>query len=131
MMGQIKQDENMRQRARRERVIGTISSGIGYKMTGEREPPPSYHRHPRRFIKLTAHTMPLPVRRAEERNGETGNEGRSLTDKAIGTQNTATPHPPTREEQADEEDGGTGKQGEDEPDGIVEQIERGGDARAR
>lgn len=63
--------------------------------------------------------------------GGTGNDGRPLTDKASGTQNTATPHFPTSEEQADEEDGGTGKQGEDEPDGIVEQIERGGDARAR
>ena len=77
-------------------------------MTGEREPTPAYHRHPRRFIELTAHTTPpLPVQRAEERNGETGNEGRPLTDKASGTQNLASYHPPAREEQTDEGDDGT------------------------
>ena len=46
----------MRQRARHKRVIGTTSSGIEHEMTREWEPPPSYHRHPRRFIKLTAYT---------------------------------------------------------------------------
>lgn len=46
----------MRQPIRHEQVIGTISSGIEYEMTGEREPMTSYRWHPRRFIKLTAHT---------------------------------------------------------------------------
>lgn len=68
-------------------------------MTGEREPTPAYHRHPRCFIELTAHTtLPFPVRRAEERNGETGNGDEPSTDKTSGT----------------------GKQREDEPEGIVE-----------
>lgn len=94
----VKQDEDMRQWARHEPAIGTISSGIEYEMTEEREPAPSYRRHPRRFIKLTAQTTALPVRRAEERNGETGNGDEPSTDKASGT----------------------GKQREDEPEGIVE-----------
>lgn len=76
-MGQVKQDEDMRQRVRHEQVIGTVSSGIEYEMMREREPSPSYHRHPRRFIKLAAHTTPLPVRRADGRNGGTGNGGRT------------------------------------------------------
>lgn len=46
----------MRQLKRHERVIGTASSGIEHEMTREREPPQSYHRNPRRFIKLAAHT---------------------------------------------------------------------------
>lgn len=74
-MGQVKQDENMRQRIRYEPAIGSISSGIEYKMTREREPTPSYHRHPRRFIKLTAHTTapPRPASRGTERgNGKRG-----------------------------------------------------------
>ena len=67
-MGQVKQDENMRQRARHEPAIGTISSGIEYEMTREREPPPSYHRHQRRFTELTAHTT-LPSPSGGQRDG--------------------------------------------------------------
>lgn len=93
---QVKQDENMRQRIRYEPAIGSISSGIEYEMMRGQEPTPSYHRNPRRFIKLTAHIMPLHVRRAEERNGETESGGGPPTDKGSGT----------------------GKQREDEPDGI-------------
>ena len=55
-MGQVKQDENMRKRIRYEQVIGITSFGIEHEMTREWEPPLSYHRHPRRFIELTAHT---------------------------------------------------------------------------
>ena len=73
----------MRQRIRYEPAIGIASSGIEYEMTGEREPPPAYHRHPRRFIKLAAHTTLLPVRRAERRRGGTGNgAGRQPTRRA-------------------------------------------------
>ena len=71
----------MRQRARHEQIVGIASSGIEYKMTREREPPPSYHRHPRRCIKLTAHITSIPVRRAEGRNGKTG-AGRQSTRQA-------------------------------------------------
>lgn len=68
--GQVKHDENMRQSIRHEQVIDIASSGIEHEMTGEREPPPFYHRPPRRFIKLAAHTTPIPVRRAGWRDGE-------------------------------------------------------------
>lgn len=108
----------MRQRIRYEPAIGSISSGIEYEMMRGQEPTPSYHRNPRRFIKLTAHIMPLHVRRAEERNGETESGGGPPTDKGSGTQNPASHHPFASEKQDDEEDGGTGKQREDEPDGI-------------
>lgn len=77
----------MRQRARHEQVIGIASSGIEYKMTREREPTPSHHRHPRRFTKLTAHTTlpPRPAGRgAERRNGK---RGEPPIDKASGTKN--------------------------------------------
>lgn len=104
----------MRQWARHEPVIGTISSGIEHEMTREWEPPPSYHWHSRRSIQLIAHTTPLPVRRAEGRNGETGNGGGPPIDKASGTQNPASHHPHVSEEQADEKDNGTGKQRENE-----------------
>lgn len=116
--GQIKQDENMRQCARHEPAIGTISSSIEYEMTEEREPAPSYYRNPRRFIELTAHATPLPVWQAGGRNVETGNGGWPPTDKTSGTQHQATHHPPARDEQADEEDDGTGKQRKGGPDRI-------------
>lgn len=52
----------MRQRKRHEQVIGIASSGIEYEMTmereqmtKEREPTPSYYRHPRRSRQLAAH----------------------------------------------------------------------------
>lgn len=111
----------MRQRIRYEPAIGTISYGIEHEMTREREPPPSSYRHPRRFIKLTAHTTTLPVRRAEERNGETGNEGRPITDKESGTQNPASHHPTASKEQEDEGDGGTASTRQ--PSNITQQGE--------
>lgn len=97
----------MRQRARHEQVIGTISSGIEYKMTREREPTPSYHQHPRRFIKLAAHATPLPARRAEGRNVGTGNGASRQSIRQAGRRTTISHHPPASEEQTDEEDGGT------------------------
>ena len=50
--------------------------------------------------------------------GERETGGGPPTDKASGTQNTASHHPPASDEQADEGDDGAGKQREDEPDGI-------------
>ena len=97
----------MRQRARHEQVIGTISSGIEHEMTREREPTPSHHRHPRRFIELAAHATPLPARRAEGRNVGTGNGASRQSIRQAGRRTTISHHPPASEEQTDEEDGGT------------------------
>ena len=96
----------MRQRIRYEPAIGIASSGIEYEMTGEREPPPAYHRHPRRFIKLAAHTTLLPRPAGREAERGNGKRGGPPTDKASGTQNPASHHPPARKEQADEGDDG-------------------------
>ena len=49
---------------------------------------------------------------------ERGTGNGPLIDEASGTQNQASHHPHANEEQTDEEDDGTGKQRDDEPDGI-------------
>lgn len=84
----------MRQRARHEQVIGTISSGIEHEMTREREPTPSHYRHPRRFIELAAHATPLPARRAEGRNVGTGNGASRQSIRQAGRRTTISHHPP-------------------------------------
>lgn len=61
----------MRQRARHEQVIGITSSGIEHEMTREREPPPAYHRHPRRFTELNAHTTAANPTEKEKANAHT------------------------------------------------------------
>lgn len=76
-------------------------------MTREREPTPSHHRHPRRFIELAAHATPLPARRAEGRNVGTGNGASRQSIRQAGRRTTISHHPPASEEQTDEEDGGT------------------------
>lgn len=103
----------MRQRKRHEQVIGIASSGIEYEMTREREPPPSYRRTPRRFIKLTAHATPSPPRPSGRIAGRgNGKRGGPPTDETSGTQNPASHHPPASDEQADEEDGGAASTGQ-------------------
>lgn len=63
-------------------------------------------------------TTPLPVRRADRRNGETGNGAGRQSIRQAGRRTQTSPHQPASEEQTGKENEGTGKQREDEPDGI-------------